>query len=78
VVTPPPPLPPPLVPLKLTAILPQGGQRVAYLSDGQGSVFQGVEGDIVDGRYKLLKVAEKTVVVSFLDGSGQKTLIPGG
>lgn len=79
--TPPPlPPPPPQVPLKLVAIItnPVIGKRVASLTDQQGGVFQGVEGDIVDGRYRLLKVGDKSVVVAFLDGSGQKTLIPGG
>ena len=75
----PPPLPPPTVPLKLHAIMVvQAGQRVAYLNDGQGGVFRGVEGDIIDGRYKLLKVGDRSVVVAFLDGTGQKTLTPGG
>ena len=78
--TPPPtPPPPPQVPLKLTALMTlPGPKRVAYLNDGQGGVFQGVEGDIVDGRYRLLKVGDKSVVVAFLDGTGQKTLTPGG
>jgi len=78
--TPPPlPPPPPTVPLKLTGIyLMPGGQRVAYLNDTQGGVFRGIEGDIIDGRYRLLKVADRSVVVAFLDGSGQKTLTPGG
>ena len=77
---PPPPPPPPQVPLKLVAIMmnPVMGKRVASLSDQQGGIFQGVEGDIVDGRYRLLKVGDKSVVVAFLDGTGQKTLTPGG
>lgn len=74
----PPALPPPTVPLKLVGVIVSpGGQRVASLSDGQGGVFQGLEGDIIDGRYRLLKVGEKSVVVAFLDGTGQKTLTPG-
>ena len=86
VIQPPPtpapiPPPPPTVPLKLVGIIVNpGGQRVANLTmnDNSGTLFRGVEGDIVDGRYRLLKVGDKSVVVAFLDGTGQKTLIPGG
>jgi hypothetical protein len=43
-----------------------------------GALFYAVEGDVVDGRYRLVKVGMRTVVVSYLDGSGQRTLSEGG
>jgi hypothetical protein len=32
------------------------------------------QGSTIDGRYKVQKIGEQTVIVSYLDGSGQKTL----
>lgn len=81
---PPPPAPvgPPPIPLKLTLIIPDPyspGRNRAYLVDPKSStVFEAVEGAIVDGRYKLLKVGQSSVVMSYLDGSGQRTITLGG
>lgn len=84
--TPPPPPPapagPPPIPLKLTLVIPDPyspGRNRAYLADPKsGVVFEAVEGAIVDGRYKLLKVGQSSVVMSYLDGSGQRTITLGG
>ena len=76
-VAPPPPGPPPLPPisLKLGALWTmEDGRRMATLTDGKGGVFRGFEGDIIDGRYKLIKVAMTSVIVAYLDGTGQRTL----
>jgi hypothetical protein len=81
---PPPPVPqgPPPIPLKLTSIIPDPyvpGRSRAYLTDPKsGVVFEAVEGNIVDGRYKLIKVGQTSVVMSYLDGSGQRTINLGG
>lgn len=81
--TPPPPpkveWPPPIA-LKLVTILDgPDGRRQANLKDpANGSTFVAMEGSIVDGRYKVLKVAQRSVVVSYLDGTGQRTLTLGG
>jgi hypothetical protein len=76
----PPPIPP--IPLKLTLIVPDPyapGRNRAYLSDAKGGpVFEAFEGQVVDGRYKLLKVGTSSVVMSYLDGSGQRTITLGG
>ena len=82
VVPPPPPQPtgPPPVPLRLTglATLP-GEQRVATLTDrDNGAVFQAVEGQVVDGRYRIVKIGLQSAVVSYVDGSGQRTIPLGG
>jgi hypothetical protein len=37
-------------------------------------VYQAFEGDIVDGRYRIVKVGLQSVVVSYLDGSGSRTI----
>ena len=45
------------------------------LKDPAGNaVFQAFEGDVVDGRYRIVKVGSQSVVVSYVDGSGQRTI----
>lgn len=78
----PPPGPPPIppVPLWLTTIIvldPPAKPR-AYLHDKAGNTFEHIEGDVIDGRYKLLRVGTDDVVVSYLDGTGQRVLHRGG
>lgn len=69
----PPPIPP--VPLKLSGIMRDPyGQRRAYLVDQNGVTFEGVEGQIIDGRYRLVTVAESSVVVEYVNGTGRRTL----
>jgi hypothetical protein len=75
---PPPPGPPPVpdIPLQLVLLetLP-GNVRTATVRDTASSaLFSGLEGQVLDGRYRLVKIGLESVVVSYLDGSGQKTL----
>lgn len=78
----PPPQPawPPPIALKLVTIVDgPDGRRQANLKDpASGTTFVAAEGSIVDGRYKVVKVAQQSVVVSYVDGSGQRTLTLGG
>ena len=76
---PPPPIPP--IPLKLTVIIPDQEQPTrnrAYLVDSKGNTFEALQGDVVDGRYKLIRVGVNDVVMSYLDGSGQRVIRQGG
>jgi hypothetical protein len=76
---PPPPPPPPQapdIPLQLVGLetMP-GGTKVATVRDpGTTAVFTGAEGQVLDGRYRLVKIGVESIVVSYLDGSGRKTL----
>jgi hypothetical protein len=75
---PPPPGPPPVpdIPLQLVLLetLP-GNVRTATVRDTASSaLFSGLEGQVLDGRYRLVKIGLESIVVSYLDGSGQKTL----
>jgi hypothetical protein len=74
----PPPVPqPPDSPLKLIGVntLSVGDPLTATLKDTQtNAVYFAVEGQIIDGRFKLAKVGQTSVIVSYLDGSGQKML----
>lgn len=81
VVTPPAPPPIPPVPLRLITIIldpddPAPTKRRVYLTyeKGDGKVFEHFQGDVVDGRFRLVRVGTNDVVVSYLDGSGQRIL----
>lgn len=79
---PPPPKPdwPPPIALKLVTIVdgPDGRRQASLKDPVSGMTFLAPEGAIVDGRYKVLKVAQSSVVVSYVDGSGQRVLTFGG
>jgi hypothetical protein len=79
---PPPPAPvwPPPIALKLVTIVdgPDGRRQASLKDPVSGTTFLAPEGAIVDGRYKVLKVAQTSVVVSYVDGSGQRVLTFGG
>ena len=71
-----PPPPPPPIPLRFIGFLqPRGAAgRVAVLSDGRGNVFDGQEGDIIEGRYRLLRVGNDSADLIYLDGRGRQTI----
>jgi hypothetical protein len=69
-----PPGPPP-IPLKFIGIAKQGqGRLLAVLRDERG-IYYGAEGDVVEGRYRILRVSAEMVEMSYLDGRG-RTSIP--
>lgn len=80
---PPPQVPqgPPPIPLRLTGltVVQAGGRALVTLKDpSTNTLYQAFEGDIVDGRYRVVRVGVQSVVVSYLDGSGIRTLALGG
>jgi hypothetical protein len=70
------PPPPPPIPLKFIGLLdaPERIGRVAILSDSRGAVFYGKEGDIIDGRYQVLRIGADSADLSYTDGRGRQTL----
>ena len=76
--TPPPPPPIPPVPIWLTTVINSDGTLRAYVRDKAGNTFEGIEGSIIDGRYRLLRVGGNSVVLTNLDGTGQVTRYIGG
>ena len=67
------PPPPPPIPLKLVGIVQGSGRPIAALSDGR-DVFFGREGEVVEGRYKIIKINVESIDISYLDGRGQRRL----
>jgi len=84
--TPPPAAPPvpqgpPPIALKLTAMLVMPGtdRTMVTLKDpASGALYQAFEGEVVDGRYRVVKVGQQSVVLSYVDGSGLRTISLGG
>jgi hypothetical protein len=70
---PPPPPPPPPIALKLIGLVQAAGGPVAVFSDGR-DVFYGREGDVIEGRYKILKIGVESVEMSYVDGRGRQRL----
>ena len=73
-----PPQPPPLPPinLKFLGLVGQvaGKPKIAILSDGSGTPQFAKEGDVVLGRYRVLKIGEESVEVAYSDGRGRQTI----
>jgi len=70
------PPPPPRIPLKYIGEMadPKNtGHRVAILSDARG-VYYGREGDIVEGRYRIIKIGVESIELAYLDGRGRQTI----
>ncbi|HXT71791.1 MAG TPA: hypothetical protein VN700_18690 [Vicinamibacterales bacterium] len=78
VIAPPPPPPAPEVKLSLKSVMDDYyGKKRAFLVDPSGTMFVGVDGQVIDGRYRLVKVESRSAIVEFLDGTGRRTLILG-
>jgi len=70
----PPPLP--QIPLKYIGDMsdPKNpGKRIAILSDAR-STYYGREGEIVEGRYKILRIGVESIELAYLDGRGRQTI----
>jgi hypothetical protein len=70
------PPPPPPIALRYIGLVdaPTQAGRVAMLSDGRGNVFYGKEGDIIEGRYRVLRVGPDSAELAYLDGRGRQTI----
>jgi hypothetical protein len=70
------PPPPPPIPLKFIGVVEKGdGMRWGVLSAGDGRPpLHGKEGDIIDGRYRILKIGTESIEMAYLDGRGRQTI----
>ncbi len=68
----PPPLSP--IPLKFIGILERAnGEKWAVLSDGKVTMH-GRDGDIVDGRYRIVKIGAESIELTYADGRGSQVI----
>jgi hypothetical protein len=65
----------PPIPLKFIGIVdaPKQGGKLAVLSDGR-SVLYGHEGEVIDGRFKILRIGVESIELSHVDGRGRQTI----
>jgi len=69
------PPPPPPIPFKFIGIVQASGQKLAVLSDtSTKDVLYGHEGDVIDGRYRILRIGVESVEMAYLDGRGRQTI----
>ena len=68
------PPPPPPIGLKYIGVLDTAQGRVAVFRDSGGDIVNGKEGDIIDGRYRLLKIGVESADLAYLDGRGRQTI----
>lgn len=66
---------PPPIGLKFIGIVRRSdaGVVLAVLSDGKG-VYYGTEGDVIEGRYRILKIRDESVEMAYVDGRGQQRI----
>jgi hypothetical protein len=73
-----PPPPPPLPPIGFKFIgvveAPPRAPKIAILSDKDHNVFHGREGDIIEGRYRILRIGAESIEMAYLDGRGRQTI----
>jgi hypothetical protein len=69
--------PPGLAPIPMRFIglveAPEHAQKIAILSDGRG-IYRGQEGDIIEGRYRILRIGVESIEMAYLDGRGRQTI----
>ena len=77
---PPPPVPagpPPPAPIamKFIGVVERAnGVKWAVLSDGKSAPQHGKEGEVIDGRYRIVNIGIESVELSYLDGRGKQTV----
>lgn len=71
------PPPPPPIPLRFIGIIEASERtsgRVGIFSDGRGAVIHGREGEVIDGRYRVLRLGSDSVELAYADGRGRQTI----
>ena len=65
----------PPIALKFIGIVdaPTQGGKLAVLSDGR-SVYYGHDGDVVDGRFKIVRIGVESLDIMYVDGRGRQTI----
>jgi hypothetical protein len=73
---PPVPPPPPPIPYKFIGLVEVPGQkkRIAVLSDGRNTPLYGREGDIIEGRYRIVRIGTESIELEYVDGLGRQTI----
>ena len=72
---PPPPSGPAPIAMRFIGLVeaPERAQKIAILSDSRG-IYHGREGDIIEGRYRILRIGVESLDMAYLDGRGRQTI----
>jgi hypothetical protein len=71
---PPPVPPPPPITLKFFGVVTAGRVgKLAALGDGK-FVYHGREGEIIEGRYRIVRIGEESIQLEYVDGRGRQTI----
>lgn len=78
--TPPQPAAPtiPPIPLKFMGTVEGPGVKLAALTDCKGFTYSGREGEVIDGRYRLVRIQTESIVMEYLNGTGRITIRKSG
>jgi len=68
------PPPPPPIPYKFVGLVEGQAKRIAVLSDGRNAPVYGREGDIIEGRFRILKIGVESIEMEYIDGRGRQTI----
>jgi hypothetical protein len=68
-----PPPPPPITVKFIGVVSRRDVGKVAVLSDGK-NVYYGREGEIVDGRWRIVVIGEESLQIEYVDGRGRQTV----
>jgi hypothetical protein len=72
-----PPAAPAVPPITLkfigVVVTTEKSQTFAVLRDDRG-VYHGREGDIIEGRYRILKIGAESIELAYVDGQGRQTI----
>jgi hypothetical protein len=61
--------------LKFIGIVEKADLKLAVLIQGEGRApMFGKEGDIIDGRYRILKIGVESIDLAYADGRGRQTI----
>ena len=76
--TPLPPQGPPPITLKYMGLSEQLGKKTVVLTDGRSIYYGRGEGAVIDGKYRVVKIGQESVTLSYLDGRGLITIRQSG
>lgn len=69
----PPPAPP--IPLKFLGVVERAnGVKWAVLGDGKSAPMYGKDGDIIDGKYLIVKIGVESIEMTYTDGRGRQVI----
>ena len=69
------PAPPPPIALKYEGLVTRAdGTKWAVLTDGKSAPMHGREGDIIDGKYLIVKIGTESIEMSYVDGRGKQVI----